>query len=49
MLVEAIMTAPVISIAPSPSMRDASRLMLAHRISGLPVVAGDGALVGMVS
>jgi CBS domain-containing protein len=49
MLVEAIMTTPVISVAPSTSIRDAARLMLAHRISGLPVVASDGTLVGMVS
>ncbi len=43
MLVEAIMTTPVISVAPSTSIRDAARLMLARRISGLPVVADDGA------
>jgi len=49
MLVEAIMTTPVISVAPSTPIPDAARLMLAHRISGLPVVASDGALVGMVS
>lgn len=49
MFVEAVMTTPVISIRPSTSVAEAARLMLAHRISGLPVVEGDGTLVGIVS
>ncbi len=49
MLVESIMTTPVISVAPSASIGAAARLMLGHRISGLPVVGSDGTLVGMVS
>src|SRR5665213_480179 len=48
MLVEQIMTKPVISIEPSVSIGEAARLMLAHRISGLPVVK-DGVLVGLVT
>lgn len=49
MLAEAVMTTPVISIRPSTSVAEAARLMLAHRISGLPVVREDGTLAGMVS
>lgn len=49
MLVQTIMTTPVISVEPSTSIGAAARLMLAHRISGLPVVASDGTLVGVVS
>lgn len=49
MLVENIMTTPVISVEPSASIRDAAALMLAHRISGLPVVKRDGTLVGMLT
>jgi len=49
MLVEAVMTAPVVSVDPSTSVADAAKLMLSLRISGLPVVQADGTLVGMVS
>jgi len=49
MLVGNLMTTPVISIEPSVSISDAAKLMLAHRISGLPVVTRDGTLVGMVT
>lgn len=49
MLVESIMTTPVISVEPSASIAAAARLMLGHRISGLPVVRRDGTLIGMVS
>lgn len=49
MLVENVMTSPVISISPSTTIAEAARLMLSHRISGLPVVSEDGALIGMVS
>lgn len=49
MFVETVMTSPVISISPSTTIAEAARLMLSHRISGLPVVSEDGALIGMVS
>jgi CBS domain-containing protein len=49
MLVANIMTTPVISVEPSASIREAAALMLAHRISGLPVVKRDGTLIGMVT
>jgi CBS domain-containing protein len=44
-----IMTQPVISIAPETKIAEAARLMLQHRISGLPVVDGTGAVVGIVT
>ena len=49
MLVQDVMSAPVVSVGPSTSIRDAARLMLMRRISGLPVVKTDGAIVGIVS
>lgn len=49
MLVRDIMTRPVIGIAPSASIAEAARLMLGHKVSGLPVVTSSGGLVGMVS
>jgi CBS domain-containing protein len=44
-----VMTQPVITIDPSASLQEAVRLMLEHRISGLPVVDADGAAVGMLT
>lgn len=44
-----IMTAPVITIAPEATIADAAELLLAHRISGAPVVDAAGKLVGIVS
>jgi CBS domain-containing protein len=47
MLVQDVMSAPVVSVGPSTSIRDAARLMLMRRISGLPVVKTDGSIVGI--
>lgn len=49
MLVEDVMTTPVISVEPSTSIAEAAKLMLSHRISGLPVTRRDGTLVGIIS
>lgn len=49
MIVEDVMTTPVISVEPSATVAEAARLMLADRISGLPVTTRDGTLVGMIS
>lgn len=49
MRVANVMTSPVISVEPTTSIADAARLMLAQHISGLPVVAKDGTLAGMVT
>jgi CBS domain-containing protein len=43
------MTAHVISVAPDASVLECVRLMLQHRISGLPVVDAAGTLVGIVT
>ena len=44
-----IMTQPVISVAPEAAIAEAARLMLHHRISGLPVIDASGAVVGIVT
>ncbi len=44
-----IMTKDVITIRPSCSLREAIELLLAERISGLPVVDERGRLVGVVT
>ncbi|UVD60078.1 CBS domain-containing protein (plasmid) [Rhizobium sp. Pop5] len=49
MLVQAIMTLPVITVPTCCSVAEAAQLMLDNRISGLPVVDTNGALVGIVS
>ena len=48
MQVKDVMSRDVISVGPTTSLRDAAALLVTHRISGLPVVAGD-AVVGVVS
>src|SRR4029450_5464302 len=42
--VRAVMTRPVLTIAPHESLAEAVRLMLENRISGLPVTEGDRVL-----
>src|SRR5713101_343154 len=49
MNVSDIMTSPVISVARETSIAEAARLLLEHRISGLPVVDAEGAVVGIVT
>lgn len=44
-----IMTVGAATVTPETSIAEAARLMLEHRVSGLPVVADDGALAGIVS
>jgi CBS domain-containing protein len=44
-----VMTRGVVSIGPDSSILEAVRLMLQHKISGLPVIDGSGALVGIVT
>ena len=44
-----IMTPKVVSVGPDASILDAMQLMLANRISGLPVIAEGGKLVGIVT
>lgn len=49
MKVADIMTHPVISVTPETPIAEVARLMLQHRISGLPVVDAAGAVVGIVT
>jgi CBS domain-containing protein len=44
-----VMTREVISVAPDATVLQAARVMLQHRISGLPVIDSAGKLVGIVS
>jgi CBS domain-containing protein len=44
-----IMTREVVSIGPDASIMEAVRLMLQHKISGLPVIGASGDLVGVVT
>lgn len=48
--VERIMTRDPINIAPDATIRDAARLMLEHKIGGLPVVEpATGKLIGIIT
>lgn len=44
-----IMTMPVVSVKPDTAVEEAARLMVEHRISGLPVVDEGGAIVGIIT
>jgi CBS domain-containing protein len=49
MRVSEVMSRNVVSVAPSARVAEAARLMLDHRISGLPVVDAGGSVVGMIA
>jgi CBS-domain-containing membrane protein len=44
-----IMTVSVVTVSPETSIAEAARIMMANRISGLPVVDGDDRLLGIVT
>ncbi len=44
-----VMSAPVITILENSSIKEAAKLLVRHRISGLPVVDQKGKLVGIIS
>jgi Ni/Fe-hydrogenase subunit HybB-like protein/predicted transcriptional regulator len=44
-----IMSAKVIAVKPETSIEEVSKLLVAHRISGLPVVDGEGRIIGVLS
>ncbi len=48
-IVSDVMTRPVISIDPTTPIRDVALLLVEHRISGLPVVNAEGAVLGVIS
>jgi acetoin utilization protein AcuB len=45
----AVMRTALVTIAPEDTVEEAARLMLKHKIGGLPIVAADGTLVGIVT
>lgn len=47
--VEKIMTSPVITVQADEPILNAAKLMLAKKVSGLPVVDGEGRVVGMLT
>lgn len=49
MKVADIMSAPVFTVRPEASVKEAARLLIEHSISALPVVDASGKLVGIVS
>ena len=49
MLASDVMTRNVLTVAPDATIEAAVRLMLEHRISGLPVTGDGGRVVGMVT
>lgn len=44
-----LMTEPVVTVSPEATVREAARLMHARRVKRLPVVDGEGRVVGIVS
>jgi CBS domain-containing protein len=48
-LVRQIMTADPVTVAPDASVEEVVRLMRTHELPGLPVVDGDGGLLGIVT
>lgn len=49
MFAKDIMTSNVVSIGPDMPIGEIAKLLLDRRISGVPVVSDDGALIGLVS
>jgi CBS domain-containing protein len=47
--IEDIMTRHVITVTPATPIHTAARLMVEHRVSGLPVLDEDGRLVGIIT
>ena len=44
-----VMTRKVVTVPPTATAQEIARLLVRHRISAVPVVDADGAVVGMVS
>jgi len=47
--VERVMRQPVVTVQPETRLADAARLMVEHRISGLPVLSANGLVIGLVT
>lgn len=48
MTVAELMTSPVLTVTPDTDLHDVARMMLGHKIGGLPVVE-DGRVVGIIT
>ena len=44
-----VMTRQVVTVTPDATIEEAARLMLEHRISGLPVTDSDAAVLGILT
>ena len=49
MQVREIMSSPAITVTPVTEIRDVARIMRQNQISGVPVVDGSGALLGLIT
>ena len=49
MKVADVMTNEVVTVPPGASLKEAARLLIEHRISGLPVVDNQNHVLGVVS
>ncbi|MFN3286207.1 MAG: CBS domain-containing protein [bacterium] len=49
LLARDVMTSPVITVTPDTPVKEIAQLLLAHHISGVPVVSLEGKLVGIVT
>ncbi len=49
MRVQDLMTRQLVTTSPGASLKEAARLMMHHKVSGLPVVDESGRLIGVVS
>jgi CBS-domain-containing membrane protein len=49
MKVQAVMTSIVITVSPETSLKEIAGILAKHKISGVPVLARDGEVVGVVS
>jgi CBS domain-containing protein len=45
----AVMTTGAATVRPAASLSEAARVMIEHRISGLPVLSEEGELVGLIT
>ena len=49
MKVQDVMTTKVVSVLPGVTLKEAARLLVEHRISGMPIVGSDGTVLGVLS
>lgn len=47
--VSEVMHSPVVTVAPGGALADAARIMIDNRIGGLPVLADDGQIIGILT